>query len=65
MYSGYWDLFWTTGMPQAWLMSREREGRMDAPPSLDNTWRQGLSAPPVDFQLSMMDGIPGGPKGIV
>ncbi|HIT32315.1 MAG TPA: hypothetical protein IAC25_05760 [Candidatus Enterenecus stercoripullorum] len=22
---GYWALFWATGLPQAWLLSRERE----------------------------------------
>ena len=24
----YWGLFWTTGMPEAWLMSRERMGQL-------------------------------------
>ncbi len=22
---GYWALFWATGLPQVWLLSRERE----------------------------------------
>lgn len=25
MDTGYWQLFWTTGMPEAWLMSRSGE----------------------------------------
>ena len=63
MYRDYWNLFWNTGMPQAWLMSREREGRMDAPPKLESG--EGLSAPLADYRFRMVDGIPGDPRGII
>ena len=38
----YWGLFWSTGMPEAWLMSRSGE-RADAGLKIEGPW--GLSGP--------------------
>ena len=34
MNTSYWNLFWTTGMPEAWLMSRDDAGPLQAPNSI-------------------------------
>ena len=56
----YWNLFWTTGMPEAWLMSRDRPGaaRADAGLRVEGPW--GLSGPPADVQPVPQDGGPTG-----
>ena len=64
MYEDYWDLFWTTGLPQAWLMSREREGHMDAAPGLEDAPRRRL-APLSGGWPPAAGGMPGDPRGIV
>ena len=46
----YWGLFWSTGMPEAWLMSRSGE-RADA-------W--GLSGPPTGVDPGPSGGDGGG-----
>ena len=57
----YWNLFWTTGMPEAWLMSRtgERPALGGAEP------RQGGGPPPsgtlASFQPRLTDRVLGGP----
>ncbi len=48
----YWGLFWSTGMPEAWLMSRSGE-RTDAGLKIEGPW--GLSGPPT--------GVDPGPSG--
>lgn len=57
----YWGLFWTTGLPEAWLMSRDRPGaaRADAGLGVEGPW--GLSGPPAGVEP-----LPpaGGPKGL-
>ena len=59
----FWNLFWTTGMPEAWLMSRdgERLGRVD-PESQPGDGR-GLFGPLAGFQPHS-DNSPGGPMGL-
>ena len=46
----YWKLFWTTGMPEAWLMSRDGE---TMPPS---GAAQGLRASSRSLSLSQGGG---------
>ena len=52
----YWGLFWTTGMPEAWLMSRERMGQLknDAGSGADGTTGPVPASPP--------DNGPGSPR---
>lgn len=54
----YWGLFWTTGMPEAWLMSRERMGQLknDAGPGAE-----GITSP---APVSPQDNSPGSPWGL-
>ena len=65
MNTTYWNLFWTTGMPEAWLMSR---GGMDAfraqnrDGGIPQGERQMLSGPLVGFQPGS-DSATGGPAG--
>ena len=58
----YWNLFWTTGMPEAWMMSRDRKGF--APAGADQRGRQALSGPLAGFQPRLSDNLPGGPKNL-
>ena len=60
MYKSYWNLFWTTGLPHAWLMSRDRGEPAQAPDSLLPGERQMLSGPLADLQ-PRSDNSPGGP----
>lgn len=53
----YWGLFWSTGMPEAWLMSR---GPMGTP---EITAGQGAEGRPAGFQPSPLGNLPGGPRG--
>ena len=57
----FWNLFWTTGMPEAWLMSRNGEGPM---PSTPLGGGQGLSGPLADFPASLISNVPGSPKNL-
>lgn len=54
----YWNLFWTTGLPQAWLMSRDRRGPADAA-------ARELPHPLAGYGPQMTDAIPGDPRRIV
>lgn len=58
----YWDLFWTTGMPEAWLMSRngERARQTGPDPRQRDGW--GLYGPLAGFQPHMSENSPGGPE---
>lgn len=60
MNSDYWNLFWTTGMPEAWLMSRDRE-RLPASGANQNGM-QGLFGP--DGPSPVPGHIPGSPKNL-
>ena len=57
IYEPYWGLFWTTGMPEAWLMSRKRMGQLKdaAGPGEENT--------PAGIQSDSLDNVPGTPQG--
>ncbi len=52
----FWDLFWTTGMPEAWLMSRGPDVS-DRPAGLEEV--SGPLAPP---RPSRSGNVPGGPE---
>ena len=57
-----WNLFWTTGMPEAWLMSRGGEG-LDSPgpePGLGRRLPDPLNGPPYP----PVGGIPGNPNNL-
>ena len=49
----YWGLFWSTGLPEAWLMSRSGE-KADAGLKIEGPW--GLSGPPAGVEPSPSDG---------
>lgn len=53
----YWGLFWTTGMPEAWLMGRERMRQLENAAGLraEGTAGGEQSSPP--------DEAPGNPQG--
>lgn len=50
----FWNLFWTTGMPEAWLMSRN--GEKPAPDRPEPTGGTG----PLAFSPSRQSVAPGG-----
>ena len=56
MDTGYWRLFWTTGMPEAWLMSRS--GERPAPSRIQPEGRT-----PADGQPGRSKAAPGGLVG--
>ena len=56
----YWKLFWTTGMPEAWLMSRGNERIPATEASPDGI--QSLSSPLVDSPLPVSANVPGSPR---
>ena len=58
----YLNLFWTTGMPEAWLMSRDRKGFAPAGAALRDG--QVLSSPLAGFQPRLSDKLPGGPQNL-
>ena len=57
MDTGYWQLFWTTGMPEAWLMSRGGED----PGTSQAQKPEGVPEP--DGQAGLPGGTPAGPGG--
>ncbi len=59
----FWNLFWTTGMPEAWLMSRNGKGPVQADTKPEPGSRQELSGPLAGFQPHS-DNSPGGPMGL-
>lgn len=52
----FWDLFWITGMPEAWLMSRDRE--IPIQPGMEQGGIQGLSGT-APFSGQPLGGVPG------
>lgn len=54
----YWGLFWGTGMPEAWLMSRS-EPRADAGLKIEGPW--GLAGLPTGVEP--VEGEKDGPQG--
>lgn len=63
MNTSYWNLFWTTGMPEAWLMSRDGAGLFPDPDSAPLRERQMPSGPLAGPQ-PRSDNSPGGPMGL-
>lgn len=63
MNTSYWNLFWTTGMPEAWLMSRDVRGPLQPPDNVPLAERELLSGPLAGPQLRS-DNSPGGPMGL-
>lgn len=61
MDTSYWNLFWTTGMPEAWLMSRN--GETPRPPASGAGQEGGRapSGPLAGFQPHLTDRVLGGP----
>ncbi len=62
MDTAYWNLFWTTGMPEAWLMSRD--GKAIPPSGAVQQGGQGLPGPWADSPTPLMNGIPGSPRNL-
>lgn len=58
----FWDLFWTTGMPEAWLMSRGREA--EARPGPEPGSGQGAPGPLVGFTYPLAGNVPGSPGNL-
>ena len=56
MDTAYWNLFWTTGLPEAWLMSREP----DAPAG--RVGSEELFGPLTPARISLSSNVPGGPE---
>ena len=63
MNTSYWNLFWTTGMPEAWLMSRDVRGPLQPSDNVPLAERELLSGPLAGPQLRS-DNSPGGPMGL-
>ncbi len=59
MDANYWDLFWTTGMPEAWLMSRDGPGPRQSGSSKGGEMPSG---PLAGFQPRLSSTVPGGPE---
>jgi len=59
----YWDLFWTTGMPEAWLLSRGSDKRAWSESRRLAGDGQG-PGPLADYQPRFTGTIPGGPRGL-
>ena len=58
----FWNLFWTTGLPEAWLMSRDA----GAPPLSGESQGagQGLTSPQITPSAAPVSNVPGNPKNI-
>lgn len=56
----FWDLFWTTGMPEAWLMSRGEKSPVL--PGLEPGRK--LSGPPNGSPYPPVGGVPGNPNNL-
>lgn len=58
----FWNLFWTTGMPEAWLMSRGGEGPVLPGPEL--AMGQKLSGQQSGTPYPPVGGVPGNPNNL-
>lgn len=52
----YWNLFWTTGMPEAWMMSRGPTH------PAESAKLEELSSPMLGAQPNLSSNVPGGPE---
>lgn len=58
----YWKLFWTTGMPEAWLMSRDEE---TMPPSgAAQGGGAGSAGPLAGSPAPVSANVPGSPGNL-
>lgn len=57
MSTDFWNLFWTTGMPEAWLMSRDGER-----PDPDRPEREAEANGPLASPVNRTSSVPGGPE---
>lgn len=57
----YWDLFWTTGLPEAWLMSRGGAEPV-LPGGVPSGVGQGQFAPLTGFPPRVSEESPEGPQ---
>lgn len=55
--TAYWDLFWRTGMPEAWLMGRDTG--YDPPPGAAQGTEQGLGSALTTPASAPVSVIPG------
>lgn len=62
MNAAYWKLFWTTGMPEAWLMSRDQG--MSSWSGAVQGGGQGELGPLADSPSPLSSNIPGSPKNL-
>ena len=60
MNTTYWNLFWTTGMPEAWLMGRSGPEPAQVWDSAFLGEKEGMSGPLAGLQ-PRSDNSPGGP----
>lgn len=58
----YWDLFWSTGMPEAWLMGRDM-GSVP-PPGAEQGGALGPDSPLTAPTVTPASGIPGNPRNL-
>ena len=58
----YWNLFWMTGMPQAWVLSHGRSEAAPPPGQEEHGGDPGLMA---GLQLPITGTTPADPRGIV
>lgn len=58
----YWSLFWSTGMPEAWLMSRNGEGARQAGFGTEpDGWQRLSNSPLASYGPQVLGGAPGNP----
>ena len=62
MDTAYWNLFWTTGMPEAWLMSRDQLETPEAAAGPGAERVGGGSGPLAVVQPNRLGNVPGGPE---
>ena len=60
----FWDLFWTTGMPEAWLMSRDGKVPGHGPFGVDPDNGPELFGPLAELRSNLPGEKPGGPRGL-
>ena len=62
MDASYWNLFWKTGMPEAWLMGRDT-GAVP-PPDVEQGAARGLDGQLTAPTAAPVSGIPGNPRNL-
>ena len=62
---GYWDLFWSTGRPELWLMSRSEDRQEKTVSERSMGGSQELSRPLANFQPRLSENFPSDPRGLI